>query len=411
MAFAHLHLSQTDIGRFETFIMMSGMVSFFGVSGIINSMLSLYPRKADDEKRELLFNTFVALTLFSLLAAVVLILVSKNLLAFLHKDSGEAIVPLAVIYLLLNNPAFLLEYILFLNDKKKALVAYAVFFGLATLLAAVLPGMLNLPVVYAMAGIILVALVKLVVVLILLRQHAIFKFNGQLLGQSLTLSLPLIASIFVSGSAEYIDGIIVKARFDNVFFSIYRYGAKELPVLLIVANTLSAAMIPAIATNLDAGLKELKEKSAKLMHLFFPLTMALLLVSPYIYRYAFSENFVYSAQIFNIYLLLIVSRVLFPQTILTGLGKNRYLLVSALIEIAINVSLSLYLAGKMGLPGIAIGTFVAYLFDKLFLMAVCFFVFGISPKRYVKVIPYLVYVTLTFVALIGSLLLALNIQS
>ena len=105
-------------------------------------------------------------------------------------------------------------------------------------------------------------------------------------------------------------------------------------------------MIPAIAHNLDEGLKELKEKSGKLMHLFFPLTIMLLLVSPYIYRYRFSENFVYSAQIFNIYLLLIISRVLFPQTILTGMGKNKYLLVSAILEIIINVSLSLYLADK-----------------------------------------------------------------
>ena len=96
-----------------------------------------------------------------------------------------------------------------------------------------------MPVEYAMAGLILVALIKLIAVIALLNRYAVFKINKQLLGECLMLSAPLIASIFVSGSAEYIDGIIVKAKFDNVFFSIYRYGAKELPVLLIVANTLS----------------------------------------------------------------------------------------------------------------------------------------------------------------------------
>ena len=87
------------------------------------------------------------------------------------------------------------------------------------------------------------------------------------------------------------------------------------------------------------------------MNLFFPLTIMLLLTSPFIYIYGFSPSFFFSAQIFNIYLLLIISRVLFPQTILTGMGKNKYLLVSAIIEIVINVSLSIYLAGRMGLPG------------------------------------------------------------
>lgn len=410
VVFAKLHLSQTNIGEFETFTMMSSMVTFFGVSGIINTMLSVYPRKNDFEKRELVFNTFIALVVFSLLAGLVLFGISKNLLAFLKRDGGNQMVMLSVVYLLFNSPAFLLEYILFLNDRKKAIVTFAAIFGTLTLCAAVVPVLLNLPVEYSMAGVAAVGFIRFVVVIVLLREYAVFRFNGQLLKECVTLSLPLIASLFVTGSAEYIDGIIVKSKFDNVAFSLYRYGSKELPVLLIVANTLSAAMIPAISTNLDEGLKEIKERSGRLMHQFFPLTIVLLLTSPFIYIYGFSPSFFFSAQIFNIYLLLIISRVLFPQTILTGMGQSKYLLASAIMEIIINVSLSVYLAGKMGLPGIAIGTFVAYLFDKLFLMGVCFFVFKIPPGRYVKVIPYLVYVTLTVVALAFSLLIALNIE-
>ena len=51
IGFAKLHLTQTDIGRFETFIMISGMVSFFWVGGIINSTLALYPNKSEAEKK------------------------------------------------------------------------------------------------------------------------------------------------------------------------------------------------------------------------------------------------------------------------------------------------------------------------------------------------------------------------
>ncbi len=398
ICFAKLSLPQSTIGQFETFILVSGMVSFFWVSGIINSMLSIYPRKGEEQKKAVLFNTFLSLFFLSVIAGLLLFGFSKSLLAFLDKQSGGNLVQFSVIYLLLSNPSFISEYILFLNERKKALVIYGSVTGLLLVVAAVLPVVFNYPIEYSMYGLIAVAFARLAFTIGLLQRYANFKFDFKLQTSSLKLSAPIIFSLFVSGSAEYIDGLIVKAKFNDLFFAVYRYGAKELPVLLIVANTFSTAMIPAIAANLQDGLKELKERSARLMHLFFPLTMVLLLVSPVLYKYVFNENFVYSAIIFNIYLLLVIPRVLFPQTVLTGLQKTKYLLVSALIEIILNVSLSVYLAGKIGLPGIAAGTFIAYTFDKLFLIGVNRFVYGIKPSSYIKGIPFLLYTIGTFVA-------------
>lgn len=396
--YAKLNLPTADIGHFETFLLISGMVSFFWVSGLINTMLSVYPKKSDAEKKALLFNTFVSLAILSVLAAGVLLLFSDNLLAFLDKKGEGRLIGLSVVYLLLSNPAFISEYVLFLGDRRSGVVIYGAVVSALTIAAAVLPVALNYPLEYAMYCLIATALLKLLFALYLLGKFAIFTFDLKVQLTALRLSTPVVLSLFVSGSAEYIDGLIVKSRFDDLFFAVYRYGAKELPVLLIIANTFSTAMIPAIAANMNEGLAELKRKSTRLMHVFFPLTMVLLLISPLLYLYVFNENFVYSAIIFNIYLLLAIPRVLFPQTVLTGLQHNRYLLVSSLLEIVINVSLSLFLAEKMGLPGIAVGTFVAYLFDKVFLIAVARFVYGIKPSAYINLVPFFVYSALTFIA-------------
>lgn len=398
ICFAKLALPQSVIGQFETFILVSGMVSFFWVSGIINSMLSIYPKKSEDEKKAVLFNTFITLFFFSITAGVVLRLFSQNFLSFLDKETDGNLVHLSIFYLLLTNPSFVSEYVLFLNEKKKEIVVYGIVTALLSVIAAVVPVLSNYPIVYSMYGLIVVALGRIVFAVFLLNRFASFQFNFKLQATNLKLSLPLIFSIFVSGSAEYIDGLIVKAKFNDMFFAVYRYGAKELPVLLIIANTFSTAMIPAIAANLDDGLKELKEKSGKLMHIFFPLTIVLLLLSPVLYRYVFSGSFVYSSIIFNVYLLLVIPRVLFPQTILTGMQHTKYLLVSSVLEIVLNVSLSIYLAGKIGLPGIAAGTFIAYSFDKLFLMCVSYFVYGIKPSAYIKGIPFFIYSICTFSA-------------
>ena len=413
VGFAKLHLTQTEIGQFETFIMVSGMVSFFWVSGIINSMLAVYPKKSATEQKAILLSTFLSLGLFSLLAGAFLFLFSHNLLAFLHKQSGSQVIALSVIYLLLSGPTFIAEYILFLNDKKRAIVIYGIVSALLTIALAVIPAAMHGTTEYAMYGLIVVAVLKLLFTLFVLQKFATLKPDWGLLmntmAENLKLSAPLIGSIFVSGSAEYIDGIIVKSKFDEMFFAVYRYGAKELPVLLVVANTFSSAMIPSIAAKLEDGLKELKQRSARMMHVFFPLTIILLPLSPYLYKYVFNESFIYSALIFNIYLLLAIPRLLFPQTVLTGMQKNRFLLFSSILEIIINVSLSIYLAGKIGLPGIALGTFIAYLFDKLFLMAVNRFYFGIGVSKYVPLIPYFVYVVLTFVSFFCSLQVLKNI--
>src|SRR5258706_12449325 len=62
-------ISMSSVGQFQTFIMLSGMVSFFWVSGIINSMLSIYPQQDEAGKKSTLFNTFLSLFVFSMAAA------------------------------------------------------------------------------------------------------------------------------------------------------------------------------------------------------------------------------------------------------------------------------------------------------------------------------------------------------
>lgn len=398
IGFAKMHLSQTSIGQFETFLMVSGMVTFFWVSGVINTMLSAYPKQAPHVQKQVFFNTFIALSLFAIAAGALLFIFSDNLLSFLDKKNEGDFIRLAVIYVILNSPSFLIEYILFLNNRRYAILYYAGLSSMFTLAAALLPPAFNYGIQYSMYGLIAVAGVKIVALLFLLGRFSTFRFSGEIVMNTVRLALPLMLSIFVSGSSEYIDGLIVKAKFDDVAFAVYRYGAKELPILLIIANTFSTAMIPAIATNLNDGLDEIKRRSKKLMHLFFPLTMVLMLASHHLYQYVFSESFIYSAFIFNIYLLLAIPRLVFPQTVLTGMQQSRYLLISSVIEITLNVTLSIYLAGKMGLPGIAFGTFIAFCFDKVFLTLVNYFKYGISPRRYIPLSLLAIYSLATLLA-------------
>lgn len=395
---AKLHIPQTEIGEYETFLMVSGMLSFFWVSGTINTMLAAFPKQDTENRRYLLFNTFLILSTGSLLAGIFLQVFSGNVLTFLNKNAEGNLIQLTEVYIILTCPSFINEYILYLEEKRTELLAYAILISVITITSVLLPLLLGFTLTHSLYGLIAVAILKNVYTISLLSRYASFAINLPLIFNNLKVSFPLMLSVFVSGSAEYIDGLIVKAKFNDMFFAIYRYGAKELPVLLIVANTFSAAMIPVVSKNLPDGLSEIRKGTSRLMNIFFPMSIALILVSPVLYRYLFSESFIYSALIFNIYLLLIIPRVLFPQSILTGLGQTRYLLFSSIIELSINFSVSVYLAGKIGLPGVAIGSFVAYVIDKLFLGAILYFKFRIRPGEFIKTKTFLIYIVLLFLS-------------
>ncbi|MCW5907183.1 MAG: oligosaccharide flippase family protein [Chitinophagales bacterium] len=408
IGFAKMQLPQSAIGEFETFLMVSSMLSFFWVSGIINTMLSIYPKADNAERSQIFFNAFLTLLFFGVAAGVLFFIFSNNLFSFLNKQNAGTFVKPVVIYLVANSPSFLIEYILYLSNRKKVIVVYALLSSVVTLCVVLIPVALGYNIVYTFYGLVAVALLKIVVTFFLIQQMGSLRVNVALQFTNLKVSLPLMLSILVSGSSEYIDGLIVKKKFDDVAFAVYRYGAKELPVLLIVANTFSTAMIAVVSADLTEGLEEIKRKSARLMHLFFPLSIALMLTSHFLFQYVFSESFIYSAFIFNIYLLLIVPRLLFPQTILMGMRQSGFLLASSVIEITVNVSLSLWMAAKFGLLGIAMATFVAFCSDKMFLMAVNYFKFGIAPQRYIPVLLHVVYSVLLFAGFAAGYWISVN---
>jgi O-antigen/teichoic acid export membrane protein len=101
----------------------------------------------------------------------------------------------------------------------------------------------------------------------------------------------------------------------------------------------------------------LKRGVSRLMHFLFPLTALLLLVSKPLFPVVFNSAFSESATVFNIYLLLVISRLLMPQTILNGLKLTRQIMVAAFFELVLNVALSLFLLAVWGIAGIAFATF------------------------------------------------------
>ena len=387
-------LATSEIGQYETFLFLAGAVSFFWLNGLIQVFLPSYNEQSiSSRKSSVLFNVFYLLVAFSGLAILFIVLFANSISGFLLKGSQIPFLNYLLVYILISSPASLVEYIYLIRKQSNLILIYGVISYFLMFVLVVLPPVLGFSLEYSMAGLVLGSVFRLIWVLVLLFRNSNPAFDPQFIGKHLKSAFPLILSMFLSGSAQYIDGFIITAYFDDATFAVFRYGAREFPLVLLLANAFSSSMLPGFAdlSTLKSNLLKIRQNSQKLGFWLFPLSGVLLFVLHWAFPVIFNLSFAGSATIFNIYLLLIVSRLLFPQTILIGLQKTSPIMWASALEIAVNVALSLWFVQIWGIAGVAYGTVCAYVFEKLILMVFVSKTCGISLSEYLNVKQHLLY--------------------
>jgi len=407
-------LSTKDIGQFEMFMFISGLMTFFWVTGIIQSLLPLYHRnktyrKIGDngiDKSPEVFNAFLLLCFFSLLFFILGHAFKANFSVF-NNRGNVPFINLLLLYILLNSPVQLIEYIYLLNNRSYRIFQYGLYTFSAQLIFIVTPLLFGKGIIWSIYGLLLITFLRWIWLVFLLRRYTQLKISIDFIREHLYLGIPLIITTLISGSGQYTDGIIISAVYkDPTYFAVFRYGAKEFPLVLMLANGLNAAMLSEFSTRvkMKESVEKIKEKSTKLMHLLFPATMIMMLIARWIYPIMFRQEFDKSASIFLVYALLIIPRLVFPQTIVVGRKKTQITLLAAILEIVVNITLSLLMI-KWGykLVGVAVSTFVAYVVSNLFLVGYVWFKMKIKPAEYIPLKIFALYS-----ALIGILFVLID---
>jgi O-antigen/teichoic acid export membrane protein len=197
-------------------------------------------------------------------------------------------------------------------------------------------------------------------------------------------------TFLIAGSAEYTDGFLVDFLFGKEVLAQFRYGAREIPVFIILANSLSLWITQNIAHTTRENIKEIlalvKRKSTQYMIAGTGISILFMLVSTPAYRYVYGNAYTPSSVIFDIMLLLVVSRFIFSNSILLGLGMDKIQFKVTCIELAINVILSVVLAYFWGIYGVAVATVIAYFFEKMLLAIYLYRKKQIRPTLYTSLI-------------------------
>jgi O-antigen/teichoic acid export membrane protein len=394
------HLTTNQIGDFEILLFIASIVSYFWMTGLIQSFLPLYNNNAtfpgekidQEHKSPEIFNAFLLIAFFSLCIFI---------LGHIFRDSiyvYSDVKPLPhtnllLLYILLSNPAHFVEYIYLLRNKSQAIVRYGyITYGIQLVIVGG-PVLIGYGIYEAILGLVIISAIRLLWLFFLIIKYAEFKISMSFIASHIKLGSPLIVSTLFSGSAQYVDGLVVANRFDSQAFALFRYGAKEFPIVVMLAAGLHNALLPEFRNKkkIVQSLKDLKKKSARLMHILFPVSTLMLFFSDFLYPRLFNEDFMRSSDIFMVYLLLVLSRLLFPQTILIGLKKTRIIMIASITELILNIALSVWLSQYYGLVGVALATIFIFFIEKLILILYNYIGLGIKPGKYIPVTTYLVY--------------------
>jgi len=411
IVFTKSHLTRADIGKWEMFMFIAGLVTFFWVTGIIQSLLPLYHRnktfrKIGDngsEKSPEIFNAFLLLCFFSLIVFAFGHAYKNNFSVFSLRGNVPFL-NLLFLYILLSSPVCLIEYIYLLNNRSHRILQYGLYTFMGQAIAIILPVVLGKDIIWAIYGLLAITGIRWIWLIVLLRRYAEMTVSWEFMKEHLYLGAPLILTSLISGSAQYTDGVIISAVYrDPAMFAWFRYGAKEFPLVLMLANGLSNAMLPEFSTRerMKESLAKIKVKSKRLMHLLFPMTIIIMLSTRWLYPRMFNPDFQKSADIFLVYSLLIIPRLIFPQTIIVGRKKTHISLIAAVLELVFNIFLSFFMINKgYNLQGVALATFISYLFSKAILVWYCWSKMKIKPSEYIPVKFYLAYSALVSLAFV-----------
>lgn len=401
---AKTDLTVAEIGIYDALLMIGGTFTFFWISGLLDGLLAAFPKVEEEKKRVFLFNVYL---LFQGLALIIsgLLFFNQSLLTQVFTNYEGEVLPYfswMCLFWLINIPTYLVEYIYILKKNPKGIISFGLYaFGVQTLVITV-PVFLGYSFEYSFIGLVILAFTKYLWLLYSLLKNASFKVDFQIIRPYFLLAIPLILYFFIGSIMNYVDKILVTKFFGIDGLAIYESGAREFPLVTALVGAIASALIADIALNLDDGLAQLKSRTKKIMLPLFASSALLMFVSPYVFPIVFNPEFQDAALIFNIYLLILSSRILLPQTILIGMNQTKIILYASIIEIVFNLTLSLIFLKYYGMAGIAFASVIAFMIERIILIIYNRRKYNIRLSQYCDVRWYSFYLVILVASFVLS---------
>jgi O-antigen/teichoic acid export membrane protein len=402
------------IGVYEAFMFVSYTVSFFWITAFLQGILTQYPSVSEIEKPSYVFNIFLIFNALSIFIFLILYFFPSQSLFLLTAKTDTLYFNIFSFYVLFFLPPFLLDSVWTVENRPINILSFSLLTNALLLVSIIYPILQNREFLGCFYIMFLVAFLRYIILIFNVIKRGNFHFSTKIIKHFFKITTPLMGYAFVGGFIAAFTAWLVSRHYTNEYFAIYRFGSREFPVINALATGLSSAMIPLLISKTEVGVKSeinmgfeainteglsvLKEKTLRLWHILFPLSIVLMFVSKPLFGLVFNVEMRKAAPIFNAFLLLMVSRALFPQSIMMALKETKILFRMSIIEALSIVVMGFVFILIFGMVGVAWAMVLGYLLEKIMMILFLQKKYNINFKDYTHVNYYLFY---TFALLIS----------
>ncbi|MEM9929071.1 MAG: hypothetical protein AAF840_04595 [Bacteroidota bacterium] len=367
IALAWSSLDRGAIGGYEMLLYIGYLVSFFWSNGLLQAMLSLHPKLSEEGQQQLYVQAFLLFSSLSALIIAGLWFGQVPVLRLLVQQDSIPYWSFFLVFLLTNIPTSLQEHFYLLEKQSVALLVYGLLSAGAQVVIMALPALLGYDFRWSFVGLVLLGVVKYFWLFLFVMNRVTWQWDGTILRTWWRMAWPLMVSAGLGAINVSIGAWMVGLLFagDPAQFGIYRYGARELPLMGALTGALASAMIPVIAQNTAIGLGQLRRETARLQHILFPLSIVLLFTAGWWFPWIFSEEYRVAVPVFQTFLLLTLPYMIFARTVLIAQADLRVLPFFVIGGIGVHLLLCWWLGSHFGLPGVAMGSVAAFTLEKI----------------------------------------------
>lgn len=371
------------IGNYEILLFIGTTFTFFISQGFLDAFNLLF----DTTNKKTLYSVYFFSIITSVVLTGFLIGLEAPILKFLTTSPKADFYLLFCIHLFFDFNTWLIPIFLLRKGYRRILTAYAIVANGLWILAVSIPAILDWNPQLIFIGLISVSILKQFFLISILIKNASFYIDWDWGKKWVKKSIPFMGYALLGGLHLIADNWMVGHYFpgNKEIFAIFRYGARELPLSIVLTAAFSTASIPLLQQKTAHSLVEFKKKSLQLIHLFFVFAFCSMLFAKQLFAVFYGPAFELSAHIFGIYLLVIVSRLLIIKPLIMTQNLNHWLVPIAISELLINVTLSYLLVPILGITGIAWGTVVAYSYEKIFMIVLLQVKTKVSIRQYLSV--------------------------
>jgi O-antigen/teichoic acid export membrane protein len=278
--------------------------------------------------------------------------------------------------LIIYTPAQVLLSALIYEGKTKQVTLISstvsiIFASIIIILISYKASLLNLIIVKASAPVLYFTLYLIIIVKVYSKQkfEKIIEPRLKHLKNIAYVSVPFaLASIFNIISLQ-IDKLIVSINSTPEVFAVYANGAIEVPFISVITGSIASVIVSQMSKEMVADKKEnayyfFKKAATYSAYVLFPIMILFLINAEPFIILLYSSKYLESAIPFTIYLFFLPIRIVVFGSAFIAAGQSRLILKRSVLEMILNVILSLILFKIIGVWGVAISSIlVVYLWS------------------------------------------------